>query len=327
MSLRLRLLLALVGLVAVGLLVADGVTYLSLQSFLLQRVDQQLEAAQVPVVRALENQNSGLPGDVPVPPSGERRSATGYLWLPHQQRRPDPRSGHLQLRRRRVAGAAATRPPDVDHCRRRWPGNAHAAGPGHSSLRFRALATQYGGSSYTLIAAIPLTEVTQTQHRLLLVEAIVTLTVLFGLALLAWWIVRRELRPLDDMAATAGAIAAGDLTRRVERADTRTEVGRLGLALNAMLAQIEEAFTRAATPRTPCGGSSPRRRTSCARRSHPSAAMPSCFAAARRNTPKTWTWPCGVSSRKRPAWACWSKSSSCWPAWTKDARSIASPST
>ena len=85
---------------------------------------------------------------------------------------------------------------------------------------------------------------TQTQHRLLLVEAIVTLTVLFGLALLAWWIVRRELRPLDDMAATAGAIAAGDLTRRVERADTRTEVGRLGLALNAMLAQIEEAFTR-----------------------------------------------------------------------------------
>ena len=46
------------------------------------------------------------------------------------------------------------------------------------------------------------------------------------------------------MAATAGAIAAGDLTRRVERADARTEVGRLGLALNAMLAQIEEAFTR-----------------------------------------------------------------------------------
>ena len=45
MSLRLRLLLALVGLVAVGLLVADGATYVSLQSFLLQRVDQQLEAA------------------------------------------------------------------------------------------------------------------------------------------------------------------------------------------------------------------------------------------------------------------------------------------
>ncbi len=47
-SLRLRLLLALVGLVAVGLLVADAVTYFSLQSFLIARVDQQLAAAQAP---------------------------------------------------------------------------------------------------------------------------------------------------------------------------------------------------------------------------------------------------------------------------------------
>jgi two-component system OmpR family sensor kinase len=44
------------------------------------------------------------------------------------------------------------------------------------------------------------------------------------------------------MGETAGAIAAGDLTRRVEPADDRTEVGRLGLALNAMLTQIESAF-------------------------------------------------------------------------------------
>ena len=115
---------------------------------------------------------------------------------------------------------------------------------GRSSLRFRLLATQYGGSPYTLVAAIPLTEVTQTLQRLLLVEGSRHLQVLLGLGLLAWWIVRRELRPLDDMAATAGAIAAGDLTRRVERADSRTEVGRLGLALNTMLAQIEEAFTK-----------------------------------------------------------------------------------
>ena len=47
------------------LLVADGATYVSLQSFLLQRVDQQLEAAPLPMVRALKNSNSGLPGNVP----------------------------------------------------------------------------------------------------------------------------------------------------------------------------------------------------------------------------------------------------------------------
>jgi two-component system OmpR family sensor kinase len=45
------------------------------------------------------------------------------------------------------------------------------------------------------------------------------------------------------MGETAGAIAAGDLTRRVSPADERTEVGRLGLALNAMLGQIERAFS------------------------------------------------------------------------------------
>src|SRR5262249_42891251 len=50
------------------------------------------------------------------------------------------------------------------------------------------------------------------------------------------------LRPLREIESTAAAIAAGDLSRRVERADERTEVGRLGRSLNAMLAQIESAF-------------------------------------------------------------------------------------
>jgi two-component system OmpR family sensor kinase len=54
--------------------------------------------------------------------------------------------------------------------------------------------------------------------------------------------VRRELRPLERIGETAGAIAAGELSRRVDTADPRTEVGRLGLSLNAMLQQIEQAF-------------------------------------------------------------------------------------
>ena len=53
---------------------------------------------------------------------------------------------------------------------------------------------------------------------------------------------RLGLRPLDRMGETAGAIAAGDLSRRVSPATPRTEVGRLGLALNAMLERLEEAF-------------------------------------------------------------------------------------
>ncbi len=66
--------------------------------------------------------------------------------------------------------------------------------------------------------------------------------VLAGLGVAAWLIIKRDLRPLEDMADTAGRIAAGDLTQRVEPAEERTEVGRLGLSLNVMLDQIEVAF-------------------------------------------------------------------------------------
>jgi two-component system OmpR family sensor kinase len=66
--------------------------------------------------------------------------------------------------------------------------------------------------------------------------------VLLALAGGAFFVVRLGLRPLERIGETAGAIAAGDLSRRVSPAEERTEVGRLGLALNAMLARLERAF-------------------------------------------------------------------------------------
>jgi two-component system OmpR family sensor kinase len=44
------------------------------------------------------------------------------------------------------------------------------------------------------------------------------------------------------MGHTAGAIAGGDLSQRVGTTDPRTEVGRLGAALNRMLDRLERAF-------------------------------------------------------------------------------------
>ncbi len=58
----------------------------------------------------------------------------------------------------------------------------------------------------------------------------------------AFVLVRVGLRPLDRMALTADQIAAGDLSHRVEPVDERTEVGRLGVALNTMLGRLETAF-------------------------------------------------------------------------------------
>jgi two-component system OmpR family sensor kinase len=79
-------------------------------------------------------------------------------------------------------------------------------------------------------------------HRLSLIELFVTLGVLAALVALTLWVVRIGLRPLVAIERTAAAIGAGDLSRRVERAEPDTEIGRLGLALNAMLGQIESAF-------------------------------------------------------------------------------------
>jgi len=68
-----------------------------------------------------------------------------------------------------------------------------------------------------------------------------SVAVLFAL-LASWLLIRRGLKPVDRMVETATAIAAGDLSRRVADSDPRTELGRLGSALNEMLSQIEHAM-------------------------------------------------------------------------------------
>ncbi|MBK6663079.1 MAG: HAMP domain-containing histidine kinase [Thermoflexaceae bacterium] len=87
-----------------------------------------------------------------------------------------------------------------------------------------------------------MTSVDQTMNDLRTTSLGVSAAVVLVVAALALWLVRLGLRPLDSMAVTAGEIAAGNLTRRVEHTDNRTEVGRLGTALNQMLASLEEAF-------------------------------------------------------------------------------------
>ena len=113
---------------------------------------------------------------------------------------------------------------------------------GDSALQYRAVALPDGPGIGTIVVAVPLTEVHQTLDRLLLVSGLVVAGVLAALGFLSWAVVRIGLRPLDRIGETAGAIAAGDLSRRVSPATPKTEVGRLGIALNAMLGRLEQAF-------------------------------------------------------------------------------------
>lgn len=92
-----------------------------------------------------------------------------------------------------------------------------------------------------LVASTSLDRVNTTVSQLALIVAIGSAVVGLLVALGVAWIMRRGLRPIETMAAQADRISAGDLTDRVSPPDARTEVGRLGAALNGMLARIEAA--------------------------------------------------------------------------------------
>src|SRR5690348_7028392 len=98
------------------------------------------------------------------------------------------------------------------------------------------------GQQNTLIVGVDLGDINGMAGQLAYIDLVVGGIVVAALAMAGIAIVRTSLRPLKDIEVTAAAIAAGDLSRRVPEHDPRTEVGRLGRALNMMLAQIESAF-------------------------------------------------------------------------------------
>jgi len=93
--------------------------------------------------------------------------------------------------------------------------------------------------SGTLVAGIDLKNVDATVARLRTIVAAGSATAAVLIFLGVGLVMRQGLRPIEAMASQADRITAGDLTDRVEEADAGSEVGRLGAALNGMLARIE----------------------------------------------------------------------------------------
>jgi len=252
-SLRARILVGVVLLSAAGLVLLAVVTYTEQRSFLLNRVDQEVRGAAPALSVALDSagflpsgEGRSSPGGPPpgggggprpgptrgrpslnLPPGtyGQRRDASGKVL------------GHVLITYGQAAPAAPAIPAHVPIGRLFTVGSV-----GSSGLGYRAYVSRDPEDTGLTLVAVPLHEVEQTLSQLLLVEVLVIAGVLVALGAGAFFIVRIGLRPLDRIAVTAGAIAAGDLSRRVTPAGSRTEVGRLGLALNAMLQRLEQAF-------------------------------------------------------------------------------------
>jgi two-component system OmpR family sensor kinase len=98
------------------------------------------------------------------------------------------------------------------------------------------------GTNGTVVIGIDVSSEYTTLGQLIGVDLIVSVVIVFVLAIVGFAVVQANLRPLVDIEETAGEIADGHLNRRVPERDPRTEIGRLGRSLNTMLSQIETAF-------------------------------------------------------------------------------------
>jgi two-component system OmpR family sensor kinase len=259
-SLRSRLLASVLVLAAAGLVALAAVTYAEQRSFLEGRVDQEVKAAWPALSFVLdkrfrpasaETQGGGTSSD-----GGARQRDRGRPGGPGA----GPAGGNVNLppgtygQRREASGKVLGNEPihysetEAEAPAPKIPasvplGRLFTVGSvGSSGLRYRVYAHRDPEDTGITIAAVPLREVDQTLSRLLLVEGLVVGGVLLALGIGAYFVVRLGLRPLDRIEVTAGQIAAGELSRRVSPATPRTEVGRLGLALNAMLERLEQAF-------------------------------------------------------------------------------------
>jgi two-component system, OmpR family, sensor kinase len=96
-----------------------------------------------------------------------------------------------------------------------------------------------GGMLATAISLDDVDTALSNARRGLLIAGLVALA---ATAAATWFAIRRGLRPIDRMVGTAEAIAEGHTEERIDVTRPRSEVGRLGTALNTMLDRIGQSL-------------------------------------------------------------------------------------
>ncbi|MGW2328087.1 sensor histidine kinase [Streptomyces sp. NPDC001700] len=231
-SLRSRLVWGAALLAAVAVLAAQAIGFLVLRSWLLDRVDQQLDDFQLPPhtfsrdIGSEQMPRPPDPGSVTLPSdfritfygaSGHRRGILGGGEAPGPQL---PASlGELRLSKGR-------------------PGTVPAlSGDGHWRIQKKT-----GPEHTSYVVALPLDTFDGATAKLLWLNVIVLAATVTGLIALSRWVVRIGLLPLTRMERAAQDITAGDLSPRLPDTDPRTETGRLGTVLNTMLDRLQQAL-------------------------------------------------------------------------------------
>ena len=233
LPLRVRLTVLIASLLVAGLGLAALTTVTVLARFLVGQVDHRLEASGIALAEnALgtftRSDDRGLPSDYYVEYAPIVGTTVAFVQEDTRQAHGSPDLPTLTIEqaieRDRVPFTVS---------------NADGGAPWRVVLYTAGTRESRTG---VVAVALPLTEVKETiaqVSRLLLVSGLAIVAV-GGLA--GYGAVRRALRPLRDVEATAEAFAGGDFAQRVPTEPVSTEVGRLARSLNGMLAQIEAAF-------------------------------------------------------------------------------------
>ena len=242
-SLRRRLVLSVVALLALVSIGIGGLTTVALRHFLIGQVDNQLTGDQ----RREEHRPS--PFDLPQRPEGveQLRLSPG---LPPDSIGVKIADGQV-LALKQTTQTPATVPAGEVTALTRLPtdGQPRTVDLGDRG-DYRAVARQVDDGDI-LVFAIPLSGVEETIMWMVVAQAGVVTAGLLIAGSLGALIVRANLRPLNRVAATASRVTELPLDRgevalsvRVPEADTdpRTEVGQVGGALNRMLGHVAAAL-------------------------------------------------------------------------------------
>ena len=244
-SLRGKLTLANVALLAIGIVAATAVSVMGMRYYLLDQIDSEL----------IKTRDS-LGGSQITLREIDSLSMLGFVrdrLMPAQQESSDERSTETVFavvdRRGEPIRILGFDPTDAQQGLAEATGDPRALAadsePHDVTLDgspYRATAARLGDGSYALLAT-PTDVLHQGVAKAVRLDLAIGSLLLALLACLTMLSVRRRMRPLEDMVETSSAIAEGELTRRVPSSREATlEVEQLRVALNSMLHQVESAY-------------------------------------------------------------------------------------
>ena len=239
-QLRVRVLAGVVIIALAALAAVDLAAVTVLRGYLLGQTDETLQTVATvtqPRLPALLGNHSSGPVHFVQGPGQESIPAHSILGDFNITYVPSGGSWVTLEVRPGVGGVKAVYPPNVQ---------ALPSGPApqlvtvqQGAEQLRVAKRQVAGG--TLLVSTDLSQVERTIGRIQLIVTLGSIAAVLLIALGVFLLLRRGLRPVESMAAQADRITAGDLTERVDPEDARSEVGRLGSALNGMLARIESS--------------------------------------------------------------------------------------